>query len=148
MKQIVKFAADDGTEFHNEADARNHDALCATIIYAKSTLPKSPKSGSNQFVQHNKNIFLNYQRGIVELFQEAVPYLADNEHVLWALNSDRPAGMTLIGRYIDDAAPGPIRGAWNRIMCTDKFFREWGQPFYAIQADKQKEMLKCCSDSQ
>ena len=137
MQRIQKWAADDGTEFDEADKALLHDVLCLEVASALALLPPPPStSGEEVWIQHDAPTFLTFQRCIVELFRKAVPYLANDKHTMWALRANVPAGMTLIGRYIDDAAPRPINRAWHRVCCTDQKFREWGQPYYAIKADK------------
>jgi hypothetical protein len=132
MKPVQKFEANDGTVFDDATSALDHDALCTAIATLTDALPAPPPSGSEEWIQHSMSDFLTYQRALIELFRAKVPYFANNEHTLWALHAQRPAGHTLIGRFIDDSAPRPLYSAWYRIMCTDQRFREWGQPFFAL----------------
>ena len=92
-------------------------------------------SGSD-FVQQSGPVVLGVQHDLVLIFERENPNLVDH-HTEWARNATVPAGMTLIGRYIDDCGPHPLNHAWNRICKMDKQFREYEQAYYAIQADKK-----------
>lgn len=37
----------------------------------------------------------------------------------------------IIGRYLDDCGVSELYSTWNRFMCIDQEYREWGQPYYA-----------------
>lgn len=135
MEQIIKWRARDGVEFSSIDECATYEVLCDNVEKALADLPSEPLAhGTCRAI--NSDIVIKFQREIVRLFRIAVPYLADDKHTLWAFTATRPAGQTLIGRYIDDVAPAPIRRAWFRVMCIDQQFREWSQPYYAIQADK------------
>jgi len=134
MKQIAAWIANDGTEFHSQQQCIDYEHLCVEVESIMDALPKVEIRGEGYF-QHNPGVVLNAQRQIVEIFERVRPGLKDY-HTEWARNATVPAGMTLIGRYIDDAGPGPIRKAWWRFQKMDRKFREYEQPYYAIMADK------------
>jgi len=134
VKEIRKFVADDGTEFTSEVACLGHESLCNEIASIVSRLnPGTEKHG--EFVQQSGPVALGVQRDLVLIFERLHPKMVDH-HTEWAREATRPAGMTLIGRYMDDCGPSPLYAAWHRIMRMDHQFREWDQPYFAIQADK------------
>lgn len=45
--------------------------------------------------------------------------------------------MGIAGRYFNDGNDHLYR-LWNRVMATDDAFREWGQPYFALNPGKGK----------
>lgn len=134
MKAITKFQALDGSEFDSEDACRSYESLCAEISDIMVSLPEVKICGAGHF-QHEASTVLRIQRALVEIFARLHPSLNDH-HVEWARRAVVPAGMTLIGRDIDDCGEAPLRAAWHRLMRMDRQFREYEQPYYAIQADR------------
>jgi len=135
MKQITKFEAADGAEFDDEQKCLAYEQLCVRVERIMARLPKVTISGED-FVQLDGPTVLGVQCDLVLLYEGAHPGMVDR-HTEYARNADRPVGMSLIGRYIDDSAERPIRAAWGRIQCIDNQFRQYEQPYYAIQANKR-----------
>ena len=131
MLQTTKYVADDGTEFYERADCLAYEDTCREIAKIMSRLKPCDIRGTG-FVQQEGPTFLSVQHDLVVIFERK----HKDHHTEWARNATRNAGMSLIGRYIDDSGSKPMRHAWHRIMCTDHQFREYEQPYYAIQADK------------
>lgn len=134
MKAITKYVAFDGTEFIDHTKCCDYELLCEEVAAIMARLEPCNVRGSD-YVQQSGPVFLGVQHDLVVIFERERPDLKDH-HTEWARNATRNAGMTLIGRYIDDAGSNPIRQAWGRIMHTDHKFREYEQAYYAIQADK------------
>jgi hypothetical protein len=42
----------------------------------------------------------------------------------------------IIGRYIDDSGNASLHLGWHRFMCMDEGYREWIQPYYAVNTEK------------
>jgi hypothetical protein len=136
MKEITKFVAWDGSEFSTRYDCCIYERLYMEIRTVMSRLKRAPESGTETFVQQEKEVFLGVQHDLVVIFERLHPLMTD-QHTKWARDATRPAGFTLVGRYMDDCGPGILNSAWRRIMCVDHIFREWGQPYYAHQADSK-----------
>lgn len=135
MKQITKFKADDGTEFDDRDACAEYEQNAMRIQRIMARLPVTDIRGEG-FVQLDRDAVLGVQRDLVLMFEGMYPGMKD-QHTEYARNATVPAGMTLIGRYIDDCSIGPLRQAWGRLMRIDKQFREYEQPYFAIQADKR-----------
>jgi len=141
VKAVTRFVAIDGTEFFDEYGCREYENVCQEISDLTAPWPEEKIRGE-AFVQQDKNVVLRIQRAMVDIFERR--HWKDR-HTEWARNADVPAGMTLIGRYVDDAGCRPERLVWSRIARLDRLFREYEQPYYAIQADKR---LDECSSPQ
>jgi hypothetical protein len=131
MKAVTRFVAIDGTEFFDEYGCREYEHVCQEISDLTAAWPEEKITGDG-FIQQDKNVVLRVQRGMVDIFERR--HWKDR-HTEWARNADVPAAMTLIGRYVDDAGCKPERVVWGRIARLDRRFREYEQPYYAIQAD-------------
>src|SRR5215469_2219157 len=134
MKSITKYVATDGAEFTEAAACERYEGLIKEVDAIMSRLPKVEISGEG-FHQHSGPVVLGVQHDLVALYERYTGTI--DRHTQWARHATVPAGMTLIGRYIDDGGPSPIRAAWYRIMRMDHGFREYEQPYYAIQSDKR-----------
>lgn len=44
----------------------------------------------------------------------------------------------IIGRYLDDSGDNRLYKNWYRFMCIDEHYREWGQPYFAINLNEQE----------
>ncbi|SRR6266436_2273587 len=132
MKAIVKYEANDGSEFDDPGKCSEYEGFCQEIINLTAAWPETPINGDG-FVQQDKIIVLQVQRAMIDFFERI--HWKDH-HTEWAKAANVPVGLTLIGRYVDDAGTNPERRIWRRIARLDKKFREYEQPYYAIQADK------------
>lgn len=141
MKAITKFVALDGVEFIDKDKCCDYENLCQEIADITADWPDVKVRGEG-FIQQDKATVLRIQRSMVAIFERL--HWADR-HTRWAAEADVPAGMTLIGRYVDDAGVGPERRVWGRLALLDRLFRQYEQPYYAIQADKA---LDECSGTQ
>lgn len=53
----------------------------------------------------------------------------------------------IIGRFLDDSGNKILYSAWYRFMCIDEYYREWCQPYYAINYSQYKiEECVCVND--
>lgn len=139
MKIIQKYAANDGTEFPSAEACLAHENLCAAVLREVEKLPPARKDNAflngEGFIQHERGAFLAFQRFLID--QLALVWSGfPPRHLDWAREHKFPIGMTIIGRYMADCAPAPVSVAWHRVMCADNNFREYGQPFFAIRANK------------
>jgi hypothetical protein len=132
MRPITQYEALDGTIWSSQANCQRYENMCERISAIMSRLPDVNVEGENS-VPLDKDIFISVQRDLVMLFEE---YGYTDRHTEWARNATVPAGHTLIGRYIDDATDAalrPIARAWRRVMCVGQDFRQYSQPYYALQ---------------
>jgi len=49
----------------------------------------------------------------------------------------------IIGRYLDDCGNNEISKTWTRFMCIDDHYREWEQPYFAINYGKFWNVQPC-----
>ena len=140
MKAITKYQAADGAEFATESKCAAYEALCSEVAQVVAALPTLPEDDGCDFVnghgyiQHDADTFRRAREALLKIAQRECPHhwiddslaKGDEVHASWA------------GRIIGDSSR-PLYSAWNRIACTDKQFREWGQPYYAEHPEQAPE---------
>ena len=86
------------------------------------------KTGYEPYIQHTPEIVEEAQEAFIELcVQESVlpeKFLQGKVH-----------RQGIIGRYLDD---GSFSKHWYRFMCIDEKYREWEQPYFAINFEKEE----------
>jgi len=89
------------------------------------------------YIQHIPEMVEEAQRSFIELcVQEGI---LDKKFL-----SGKVHRQGIICRYLDDSVSG-IYKYWNRFMCIDEKYREWEQPYYAINFEKEgKDFHGCC----
>lgn len=136
MKHVVRFIATDGSEFDTETACIDYENLFYEIQAITNRLPKTEIHGAD-YVQLDPETVLSVQHDLVAMFERLYPSMAD-QHTRYARTATYPVGMSMIGRYIDDCQCTALRGAWRRIQRIDTLFREYEQPYYAIQSNRRR----------
>jgi len=87
------------------------------------------KTGYEPYIQHTPEVVEEVQATFIELcVKEGVlpeKFLEGKIH-----------RQGIIGRYLDDSGSGTYK-YWHRFMCIDEKYREWEQPYYAINIEKE-----------
>lgn len=132
MKQITKYQASDGTEFYAKKECSDYEALIERINFIMARLKPLPEdkncdfSNGGGFVQQSE---LSFKSVKFDLLCEIKKHINHKwvEHTM----NDEGVHLSYVGRLISDKDIRPITSAWYRLMCTDKQYREWGQPYFA-----------------
>lgn len=141
MKTITKFKAIDGKEFTDKEECLNYELLIEKVDTIMALLPPKPNdngcsfSNGDGYLQHNKATLRNAQLQILELCKKYIDHKWIQETI-----DDENVHLSYVGRLIDDYNINPINSAWFRFMCIDKYSREWGQPYYANNPEKGKQV--------
>lgn len=132
MKTVTRYVSEDGSEWTNEADATARDELIVEVKDIVALLPVIPDrllAGGDAYYQHLPADVLKVQADLARAYLKR--WSDCNGHIEYVVHAQKPAGLTLFGRILDDFdAARPISRAWHRIMCIDDEFREWEQPYY------------------
>lgn len=135
MKPITRYQSDDGLLFETEVACRAHEQLVLAVAAITAQLrpvPRSSEFNNGQgFVQQDRETFLGVQRELAALAHAAHEDRGFDRHFNFVAEAEQPVGGSFIGRLLDDAGPAAMRAGWARVMCTDPYFREWGQPYFA-----------------
>lgn len=137
MRQIVKYKADDGVEFFSMADCVQHEGNVNAAALIMSTLPKRPTSPAfscgSGYVQHIQGELITVRNKFLEFSK----VYCTHPWIDQGLEDDRPCiGHTGVARILSESLPKSVHVHWFRFVCIDKHFREWGQPYYALNPDK------------
>ena len=87
------------------------------------------KTGYEPYIQHIPEMVEESQRSFIEFcVQEGIldkKFLDGKVH-----------RQGIIGRYLDDSGTLAYK-YWYRFMCIDEKYREWSQPYFAINFEKE-----------
>ncbi len=136
MKTITKFVANDNSEHMTEVACIERDYLIAQVNEIMGTLPARPDDKGCDF--SNGDGYWQHEPATVLAVRDALLTLARRNFAhKWLDQSlaDPTVDWSWAARIIGEG-PRPIADAWNRIGCIDKQFREWGQPYYAMNPDR------------
>jgi hypothetical protein len=143
MIQITKYKAVDGTEFYKEAECIKYEALIDEIDNVMRKLNPIPEmkdcdfANGHGFVQQAKAAFLIVKIDILNIAKR----YTDHDWIQQTVDSDS-VSLSYAGRIIDEM-PRPLPRAWTRLMCIDKDYREWGQPYFALNPGEAPYLKKC-----
>lgn len=141
METITKFKAIDGKEFTSEQECLKYESLIRKVDGIMALLPPTPDNDGCSFangdgyIQHDKAKLKNAQVQILELCKDYI----DHKWIQQTID-DESVRPSYVGRLIDDYNIRPLNKAWFRFMCVDKQNREWGQPYYANNPEKGKQV--------
>lgn len=139
MKEVTKYQADDGRVFDTEHEAIVQDAKAVSLKKISKLLKPIPENDGCKFsngagyVQQDALRVQEYKRGIMLLGACHHPKMAE-----WAKNPIEVHPQSIVGRILSDCDQLLYR-AWHRVMCMDGQFREWGQPYYAMNPEKGEQ---------
>lgn len=128
------FTTEDGATFNTEAEARKHEYYLSEIEAIDRKLPRAIDSGcefanGGGFIQHTPEALANWLSDVEKLLRK---YEGAETADRWAQN---PRGI--VGRYLDDGG-SPAYAFVYRVMSIGNDFREWGQPYYALNPGKME----------
>ena len=141
MKAITKYQATDGKEFDSENECLDYEALITRVDTIMEALPPLPKDGlldflnGEGFIQHDKTILRNVQLSLLKEMQKHIDHrwiqdTIDNENV----------DPGYVKKLVDDYTLIPLQEAWNRFMCIDDLYREWGSPYFVRNPNEGKQV--------
>jgi hypothetical protein len=142
MKTITKFQAYNGTEFIDQTACLVYEVNCRraddiiSILPPKPNLPGCGFENGDGYLQHDREVFLKVRRLLLE---QALVEFPDDKHLEQSLAED-DVHPSWAARIIGECCTKQLDRAWYRIYCTDKEFREWGQPYYALNPTEGKQV--------
>ncbi len=139
MKKITKYLATDGTEFGTKAKCKERDNLINICNGLVSLLPQLPTNDGCEFV--NGNGYIQHDKDIFESFRECILTLA-NSFIDHKWIKEALAGVEMhpsfIGKVLYESDHFTLYLAWNRVVNTDKLYREFGQMYFALNPERAK----------
>lgn len=129
MKMITQYQANDGTIFSSEEECLAHESFCAEIdlimIRLNQIEDDSFRDNDTDFIQQDPSIFFNVRNDLLLLARRLTTHPWIDQSIV-----DPSVHPSYAGRIIDEISR-PLNKAWYRIQCTDKYCREWQQPYFA-----------------
>lgn len=150
MKQIAKWAADDGSEWNSADDANRRDELIKAVHQAMLPLGDLPKEDNCRF--QNGHGYIQHSAQAVEKAKLAIHELAKPKAILgwWFGDQIAKHGKTHLELALKvhpswhsrmlDGGHQPLGSAYYRFQCIDKDNREWGQPYFANNPDEAENI--------
>lgn len=141
MEVITKYKAIDGKEFNTDLECLDHELLIKKVDEIMSPLHPIPKddgcvfANGGGYIQHDKKILILVRRSLLELCKTYV----DHKWIQQTID-DESVDASWVSRLLGDYGINPLYMAWNRFSCIDKNQREWGQPYYANNPEKAKQI--------
>jgi len=134
MQLIAKYQAKDGREFSDESSCAKHEQLLDKVEYI---LDRYLGRKQHPSVESNKGYFQHEASSVKAAWKETIELARPLfKSFNWAnASSEEIHPMGVIGRIIDDSN-SPIGKLHYRFMCIDDKYREWQQPYFAINPDK------------
>jgi hypothetical protein len=143
MKQIAKYRSVDGREFSTEKECLDYETLIDTVNTIMARLKPLPREdgcdfrNGHSFVQQSKAAFKLVK---LNLLNEVKKHI--NHKWIRQTMEDETVHLSYVGRLIDDCNIPPLNNAWSRLMCIDKEYREWGQPYFANNPEESPALQK------
>lgn len=121
-----------GTEQRAERDK----AALDRIALSQKLLPQIPTAPSfiagGGYVQHNAEAFREYRAELLHVATMEIPKERARLEKAIEIGDALPAS-SFVERVIDEQGSRQLRDAWHRVLCTNSAtFREYGQPYYAL----------------
>jgi len=128
VKNVIKYIADDGSEWTDKAKAAKRDALHAEVVAIERTIPEPPNS-SDKRIAVDPTVMAKAKSVVIELCRREFP----NEPV-FKHPADKIHPMSFAGRFLDDTG-APLYRIWHRFMCyADGWMYE--QPYFALHPEQ------------
>lgn len=131
MKEVTKYAADDGTVFDTAEEAIAYENLLLKL--AAVDLLLRPVPTTVEFANGDGYV----QQGIhaIGKYTEA---LGKETEKRYRVNTAGPHGICRMLSDTDEPHAKELRRRWGRLLCIDRMYREWGQPYYAMHPENGK----------
>ena len=135
MKEIIKYQSNDGAEFINREDCLKYEEVCFRVSGILKRLPEKPDtcdfSNGDGFIQHDEKYFLEARKSLLVIAGEHIKH----KWIEQSINDDT-VDPSWAGRLIGEIGNKSLDKAWYRVSCTDKSYREFGQPYYVSNPDR------------
>jgi len=142
MQIITKYQAFDGREFFYADECRKYENFAervSLLMKPLGELPDLPACGfanGGGYVQHDGDTFLKVRNALLEIAKEQITHTWLQE----SIDNGMDVHSSYAGHIISGYGNRYLSSAWHRIACTDNQFREWGQPYYADNPSKAKQV--------
>ena len=144
MKQVKRWQSDDGAIWRHKKDAIARDVMIDSISWFEVVLPPVEDdscsfANGDGYVQHDASVVVDAKERLLKLTEGVIGWWFKSQREKYStdFNTVDPSWFL---RMMDGSAP-PLEHAWQRLSCIDKSYREWGQPYYAMNPTKGKQVV-------
>jgi hypothetical protein len=137
MKEIKRFESEDGKIFKTEIECNKHEKLIKNIKFIMSQLEPLPKESGCKFengdgyIQQDKTMV---NKAMIELVK--LSKIKDPDYINKDFYKNPFAWRNgILGRIFSDSSD-LFYHEWIRFMRMDEQYREWGQPYFAMNPNK------------
>ena len=137
MKEVKRYETSDGILFKNKTKAKKHELLIAQLEKSKDIIwPRGFEDNGCEFA-NGGGYFQLTKKQVDHFMKELRILIKDWDSKLVKTFDKQPRGI--IGRYLDDSNT-PIYYLWGLLLQIDSSNRLWGQPYYALNPHKGKQV--------
>lgn len=133
------YKANDGKIFNHKNDCEKYEFKMNQIEKIMQNLPQEPDScnfrNGGGYLQHDPEIVKKAMIEILKLSE--IDFKEDKEKIFENPFSYRQSYY--IGRVMTDGN-NICWSAWCRFLSMDNKYREWGQPYFALNPDKGEQI--------
>ncbi len=144
MKQVIRWQSEDGAIWRYKREAVARDSLIKSVAWFEKLLPPVKDTAckfanGGGFVQRDASVVEEAKERLLGLTERKIKWWFDEQREKF--NTDfKNVDPSWFLRMLEGSAP-PIERAWSRLMCIDKQYREWGQPYYALNPTEGKQVV-------
>jgi hypothetical protein len=140
MEVVTRYIAFDGKEFTGIADCMQYEANCVMAENIMRGIPDVARgydfANGGGYIQHDLRDLLKTRNEFLEFCRRFTKHKWLQETIDKGWN----AHSSWVGRILEECLPHSICRHWYRFYCIDNDGREWGDPFYANNPQKAKQM--------
>ena len=143
MKKIIKWKSIDGKEFYSKVECSEYEVLINLVKKVIEPLGSKPEitgcgfENGKGYLQHTREKIEKVTRDLLRLIEneidhELIKQTIENpieKHISWA--------ASLVSGY---SKFDPVSKGLYRLQCVDEYFREWGQPYFALNPEKGEQV--------
>lgn len=146
MEQVIKYKANDGSEWTTAEKARERDVLFAACEAAMGELKHVPSDmRCGWYVQQDLEALRRTKQRLFDIANTSKGILKRwidqqmQNHSKTEYQMVHEVHVSLYSQMLDED-DGPLCSAYHRLRCIDDQCREWNQPYYV---DNIPESPKC-----
>ena len=143
MKEVTRYESEDGSTWKSRQDAWRRDSMIVDVAFVDKELPPVKDAyyqfaNGGGYVQRKGETVRSVHKRLLAITETLIPDWFRDQREKFNTNFD-DVDPSWFHRMLDGFSP-PVESAWSRLYCIDKKFREWGQPYYALNPDKGKQV--------
>ena len=145
MHKVIKWKANDGSEWNSQTEAVTRESMIAMVNKAMGVLKTKPVDCNFEgYIQQDKESMMKCKRLLYDI--------ANTEGILkYWLDKQKKDHYKTDQILIENCHPSwfgrmlggghqPLSNAYGRLCCIDDEFKEWNQPYFAMNPGTGKKI--------